>query len=1363
MAKASSERSVSRYHQSFLPDNDLGKVLRLNATKQRASLNVDVGEVSDLAGLDVMRPWRRMDPRIPIDGNQEIGYLDEPVVGVIENSFDGNGVWSITLMHAPNGVTISNTSVTLTAGMHNILFDAKGWPSFLIGGLVIHYFNSTDRYTARIVGIDSVSLENDRLLLDSGNLQAPANGNWVRIETVIGFPGRGIWAHNGYRMRKFFDSAYAANLSMEIPEAIKGGKWRGARISNNRFMFVSDRAAPRVVTLRERSTRDPIIVVAGVGASYTAATASITLANAFTAYNLAERDFVVVTFATSPYLPGIFEIASKQSVNEIRLEADPLGSDTTNVTFFVVRRPEEDVLLAGPVHPFSTRDLANKFGPNDAITMSALGAGGSTTAGETSVRVRLVDLDTGAISPFYQCGKSGDPTSDVLAIVANDQVRITFSRTSTAIQRCRLHHRAHLVQIYRKLSAGDQYFLELQIPLTDLLNTTETGDYTKDLILSDTDLQRKPILLDGDTVKGLPPAGRDIAVLGDTGTVLIAGKADADIFQDPLVDGMRYSPWPKVDNDNVVHFSRTDAHEPENFPPRATNQITLSRIGDRFQRFVIAGDDVLAVMARGVYRLTSGGILGVSRIPIAEKGLGTPWPDSVIPVEDRAMWVNENNAYLYDPSFEGTENANPLRIGDSIQAWLKDAQKQGDDIQSFFDSRRRVIIIRRIKTDGKYQDWEFSLITFSGSFVEDRNSVALMSALGMVSGQGDNEVLCSIGEDGRVFEIGRDLAVGDTIPYDGALMQAVLDGTFTIDSQSIQKAGQFSVHQLGETIRFRSSNPAVDGQVRVIKRVKNNLRPVPLAFEKRGAVQLVHAQRLRDGLGLMAYRWNNSGTWRAAVRAIRMNSDGLDEISSNMHISQVADTTPHRISIAVMDYDRAVVLSATGSPALNFTEVFVESNRRPDVILSPFGTSISASVSRTALNNNFQPAGTRQNPYIVYVGNDRLLYSYNGAANIALDVRVVVKPRDAGWSSEGSAVQLIATQSDNHVMAALDDGLAVIAYQDNVDNNKIKLRVLQVSGKTITAGSAQVFQGTGVDQLTLSYMAMIKIDETRFLLAYRFNSLGFEMRLVAGQVSGTTITFGTVVTTAITGVYPALALIDTDLAVLAFDDDSSSVSHARSARISGTAITLGPDSTLVALPGSQWNALLKVDNRHALACYYATFGYTKSGVVYGPSYKTDFSDFEIGPPDGIAFDDVPGLAAGDEFIIGAVPFRARFAPIVGSHMRNPKIIDGLSVWVKPDGRTVSTTRKMRVKAFRNLSDSAAVLDGAGSTEVEIPIKAPADVSAKDEELFAPMIVEGKSVEIELSNEDADTGFELVDVSAAVVESGVAGEDRSATS
>ena len=104
----------------------------------------------------------------------------------------------------------------------------------------------------------------------------------------------------------------------------------------------------------------------------------------------------------------------------------------------------------------------------------------------------------------------------------------------------------------------------------------------------------------------------------------------------------------------------------------------------------------------------------------------------------------------------------------------------------------------------------------------------------------------------------------------------------------------------------------------------------------------------------------------------------------------------------------------------------------------------------------------------------------------------------------------------------------------------------------------------------------------------------------------------------------------------------------------------------------------------------------------------------------------------------------------------------MSVWVRPDGKTVTTPKTMTVKAFIDLSDTAAQLDIDGNTSLTVPIKAPTEVDTLDEELYVTLDVEGKAIELELSNNDANLGISLVNVAGVVRDKGELEGDRSAT-
>ena len=89
MAKISAKHVATRYLQRLVGGEGQSLDLKLQLTKQRQFLSIDRGEVSDMAGIDVIRPWRRADPSVPL--NVQIDSSLRPITQAFPSVFDGHG------------------------------------------------------------------------------------------------------------------------------------------------------------------------------------------------------------------------------------------------------------------------------------------------------------------------------------------------------------------------------------------------------------------------------------------------------------------------------------------------------------------------------------------------------------------------------------------------------------------------------------------------------------------------------------------------------------------------------------------------------------------------------------------------------------------------------------------------------------------------------------------------------------------------------------------------------------------------------------------------------------------------------------------------------------------------------------------------------------------------------------------------------------------------------------------------------------------------------------------------------------------------------------------------------------------------
>lgn len=1366
MGRSQVENTTTRFTQEFLAlDRDRKPITRLIRSRPAQFLSIDAGELSDLTGIDVAFPWRRMDQRQLIGFSQP--FFERDIADAFTSEFEGNAGSSMMFLMIYNSsvgqiqIDPANSRIFIGEDLYQNIFDSAGWPTHLANGNGFVELTETSggRDVSRhiIVGLDSKDNANDVLRLVPAPVVPVGQRRFVRVVGFRNYDRRGIFMSNGRRIFQFSSSSNTELL--RIKDGAMGDRVRGARISNNRFLFVSPQYPPRLATLPNESNNFPII--AFTGATYDDTAKTITKSLRFVNYKRVVGDVVVVLSGTD-ITAGVYPITGSTG-DTLSFATDTslgVGGATADIVGHVLRRIAVENRFAGPLPPFGLG--INPLGPGKAITLST-GGSGRVTAGTTAVRVRVFDLDTNSASAFYQAG-TADPLvtdPDAFEVTISDAqdgvlaLTVHFERRANKDQFVAFDRRSHVVQIFRKLSAGATYHMEVEIPLDDLLDL-DSGTDSKDidLILEDEFLKNKAQLLTSDSIKGVPPACKDIAILASTGTVLLAGKADVENFKHPVVEGIPFK-WPLIDNDNVVHLSRVDDREPENFQPlvRATTQLEISVLGDKFQRFATAGNTVVAVMSRGVYFFEGGGPFGVNRRVVAESGLGTPWPESVISVERFAFWVTPNNCYLFNPEEPDIEDQ-LIPIGATITEWLRDAFELGNDVQAAYDQRRRVIVVRRITDQNTVQDWEYHITTGNSTFVDDRTGLVYVSATSanVAATSKDRAILYSVDHSGQVLEIGRRIRVGDILAYDAGTIQDVLDGGYTIDDEAISQAVQFPLATLGDSVRFRSTNPAVDGQVRKITELVNLGTKVSLG-DSSAATNRIGLVFLSRHLGLVA--WSKASETRVQPVQFIESSTGVVDVGT-MYDDEIGNATEKGHAILAVSPNEAWVMrgNAAGLVVQRFTvnenETAIRAHGDPEAIAS-------AQVIDTV--ELYKEIGG-----IVAIGTRKAMVFYTQDKSPGALFVMAISRDEEGVFSSGPKRDLQSSVTVNaHDLLAIGDDKALAIYH-NSTNADIRAQVLSVTGLTITDGTALTVSSVDFGDYA---SALGRIDDNSSVVLYR-TATGVDAAILSHTLTTITKTGAVTVTSAAAIRIYKVLMVSSNKGVFCWHDSVDNKIKLQGFRISGSTITVSGNGSINLLPVG--NATTHAINMAVVNVNNFVIAYRDpadsdnvkilDGLIYDSDDKVTVSNFGLRFAfSGLVFDAVPGLAEGDEFMIGAVPLRMKFAPIVGDRTRNGKRLDGVSVWAKPSGRNATTTKKLQLHVYRNFDTAREKLNYADDTELEIAIKAPSEVSAVDEDLFLGLAVEGKAIELELENLDTDTGIELVNVAGIVKETGDLTEDR----
>ena len=136
----------------------------------------------------------------------------------------------------------------------------------------------------------------------------------------------------------------------------------------------------------------------------------------------------------------------------------------------------------------------------------------------------------------------------------------------------------------------------------------------------------------------------------------------------------------------------------------------------------------------------------------------------------------------------------------------------------------------------------------------------------------------------------------------------------------------------------------------------------------------------------------------------------------------------------------------------------------------------------------------------------------------------------------------------------------------------------------------------------------------------------------------------------------------------------------------------------------------------------------------------------------ITFDAVTDLANGDEFIIGAIRFRAKFAPFKGLEAGTVKTLKGVRAHIQPGDRTHQAAASVSVRTY---GDYGTTAQDDNDREIDI---FPGDEAGKiTEDRHSAVDGQGQAIELEIESIESRNDFKVEQLTATVYEE----TDRSA--
>ncbi len=616
---------------------------------------------------------------------------------------------------------------------------------------------------------------------------------------------RGIWVSDGQSFWLLHNGQYTKYLNLGDDSGTLGTEWRGSQISPTVFMFVAENQLPRVIQLGALPAAES------------------------TAHG-------IIPGSEPPVRGGVTEVG----------ETEYLAG---------LVPPDTEVLQERNALDFEKEQFA-ELTVSESMSSSVTGVTKANETGPASYRLkaRVVDDATGAASAFVDCYDRGNSlvthrftarlfvtfnqaaSEDILLVPPSN---LGAPETELPIKTARATH----IEFWRTTSLGIDYFLELRKSLVWPITTFETGRSVPNY---STMVSRDPVvwgvlgmsddeLIFGDVLDrrlrqtgGLPPACRDVISIQ---AMTICGGAGTQPVS--YVQEGKHVIWPRLSSDEEIVHSEIGVEGAtlvESFyygagdSSRDPDLRRLSRAGDTFQAFTVAGDVALAVMRHGAHVIRRVGD-SVETQALAERGAGTPWAKTVLSIGDVAMWATTNGLRIYNPTANDGAGVLSLIQYEEMSDWFAEALREGMDVEAGFDERRGTLHFRR-SLGGEFVDGSVYNLKFKAwSLMEDDNGFRYVSSTHADATAKEAAALYSIGTDGSVFEVNYE---GTTHPYDGHAVQGTIGSEFRATTalgsplpnqihSNVQERLTFDRIMAGDIVRFRSSTqPVLDGLTRKI-------------------------------------------------------------------------------------------------------------------------------------------------------------------------------------------------------------------------------------------------------------------------------------------------------------------------------------------------------------------------------------------------------------------------------------------------------------------------------------------------------------------------------------------------------------------
>ncbi len=379
---------------------------------------------------------------------------------------------------------------------------------------------------------------------------------------------------------------------------------------------------------------------------------------------------------------------------------------------------------------------------------------------------------------------------------------------------------------------------------------------------------------------------------------------------------------------------------------------------------------------------------------------------------------------------------------------------------------------------------------------------------------------------------------------------------------------------------------------------------------------------------------NSDGTVSVVEAATGTESIGTEvvfESGMTRAICSVYDTANDRIVIAYRDDDNSnygtAVVGTVGSNTISFgtpvvfntgntnqlSITFDSSNNKVviayrDIGNSGYGTGIVGTVSGTSISFGtevvFESAAIEQTSSAFDVNAGKVVIAYRDDGNSTSGTAVIGTVSGTSISFGTPVVFNSGASGDYSVVYNSDAQNVIIAYRRDSDTSGQAV-VGTVSGTSISFGSKNEFTSNNLNYVEAAY----DVGSQTIVIAYQDSIQSSHGYVVAGSISGNTITFGTPVRfNQASTVYPFAAYHSAaKKVVIAYVDETSSSNHGKFTvvTVSGTSITLATASTFASASTNYTNIVYDPDTEQMVVSYRDVADSNKGkSTVFSIDYST---------------------------------------------------------------------------------------------------------------------------------------------------------------